>query len=54
MAAIHCQKAARRRHKVVCVPKRNMDDVMGLSVGSFAEDYACSWIKSTVRGGGKG
>jgi len=25
-----------------------MDDVMGLSVGSFAEDEACSWIKSTV------
>ena len=31
------------------MPKRNMDDVMGLSVGSFAEDEACSWIKSTVR-----
>ena len=28
---------------------RNMDDVMGLSVGSFAEDEACSWVKSTVR-----
>ncbi len=26
-----------------------MDDVMGLSVGSFAEDEACSWVKSTVR-----
>jgi len=22
---------------------------MGLSVGSFAEDEACSWIKGTVR-----
>jgi hypothetical protein len=47
--SIDCQKAARSKHKVVCVPKRNMDDVMGLSVGSFAEEEACSWIKSTVR-----
>jgi tetratricopeptide (TPR) repeat protein len=47
--SIDCQKAARSRHKVVCVPKRNTEDVMGLSVGSFAEDEACSWIKSTVR-----
>jgi tetratricopeptide (TPR) repeat protein len=47
--SIDCQKAARSKHKVVCVPKRNMEDVMGLSVGSFAEDEACSWIKSTVR-----
>jgi hypothetical protein len=47
--SIECQKAARSRHNVVCVPKRNMEDVMGLSVGSFAEDEACSWIKSTVR-----
>jgi hypothetical protein len=47
--SIDCQKAARSKHKVVCVPKRNMDDVMGLSVGSFAEDEACSWVKSTVR-----
>jgi hypothetical protein len=31
------------------VPKRNMEDVMGLSVGSFAEDETCSWVKSTVR-----
>jgi hypothetical protein len=30
------------------VPKRNMDDVMGLTVGSFAEDESCSWVKSTV------
>jgi hypothetical protein len=33
----------------VSLPKRNTEDVMGLSVGSFAEDEACSWIKSTVR-----
>ena len=26
-----CQKAAWTQHKVVCVPKRNMDDVMGLT-----------------------
>jgi hypothetical protein len=26
-----------------------MEDVMGLSVGNFAEDEACSWTKSTVR-----
>jgi hypothetical protein len=37
--SIDCQKAARSKHKV-CVPKRNMDDVLGLSVGSFAEDEA--------------
>jgi hypothetical protein len=43
------KKAARSRHKVGCVLKRNMEDVIGLSVGSFAEDEACSWIKSTVR-----
>ena len=41
--------AARSKHKVECVPKRNMDDVMGLSMGSFAEDEACSGVKSTVR-----
>ena len=29
--SIDCQKAARSKHKVVCVPKRNMDDVMGLT-----------------------
>jgi hypothetical protein len=33
---------------IACVPKRNMDDAMWLSVGSFAEDEACSWVKSTV------
>jgi hypothetical protein len=27
----------------------NMDDVMGLGVGSCAEDEACSWIKSTAQ-----
>ena len=26
-----------------------MEDMMGLSVGSFAEDEACRWTKSTVR-----
>jgi hypothetical protein len=48
---IDCQKAAWSKHKALCiafVPKRNMENVMGLSVGSFAEDEACSWIKSTV------
>jgi hypothetical protein len=33
---------------IACVPKRNMDDVMELGVGSFAEDEACSWVKITV------
>jgi tetratricopeptide (TPR) repeat protein len=50
--SIDCQKAAWSKHKILCiafVPKRNMKDVMGLSVGSFAEDEACSWVKSTVR-----
>jgi hypothetical protein len=47
--SIDCQRAAWSQHKVACVPKRNMDDVMGHSVGSFAEDEACSWVKSTVR-----
>jgi cytidine deaminase len=47
--SIDCQKAAWSQHKVACVPKRNMDDVMtGLSVGSFAEDEACSWTKSML------
>ena len=47
--SVDCQKAARSKHKVVCLPKRNMDDVMtGLSVGSFAEDEACSWTKSML------
>ena len=44
-----CQKAVWSKHKVVCVPKHNMEDVMGLSVGSFAEDEACSWVEGTVR-----
>jgi tetratricopeptide (TPR) repeat protein len=47
--SVDCHKAARSKHKVVCLPKRTMDDVMGLIVGSFAEDEACSWVKSTVR-----
>jgi hypothetical protein len=47
---IDCQsKAAWSQHKVACVPKSNMEDVMGLSVGSFAEDEACSWTKSMVQ-----
>ena len=46
--SIPCQKAARSKHKV-CVPKRNMDDVLGLSVERFAEDEACSWTRSTVQ-----
>ena len=37
---------------IACVPKRNIKDVMGLSVGSFAEDEACSWVKSMVLGCG--
>jgi hypothetical protein len=50
--SIDCEEAAWSKHKTLCiafVPKRNMEDVMGLSVGSFAEDEACSWVKSTVR-----
>jgi hypothetical protein len=46
--SIDCQKAARSQHKVVCVLTRNMEDVMGLSVGSFAEEETCSWIQGTL------
>jgi hypothetical protein len=47
--SIDWQKAARNKHKAVCVPKRSMEDVMGLVVGNFAVDEACSWVKFTVR-----
>ena len=47
-----CQKEAWKDHKRVCEPKPlNVADVVGLSVGSFGEDEACSWIKGKVRHG---
>ena len=47
--SIDCQRASWSQHKVACVPKCNMDDVMGLSVGSFCRGRGVRWIKSTVR-----
>ena len=48
-----CQKQAWAEHKPVCVAipviRRSVAGLMGLSVGSFGEDEACSWIKSKVR-----
>jgi len=47
--SVGCQKAGRSKHKAACVPRPSVADVTGLSVGSFAEDEACSWMQSTVR-----
>ena len=45
-----CQKEAWTDHKRVCVAKPlNVADVVGLGVGSFGEDEACSWIKGKVK-----
>jgi hypothetical protein len=47
--SIDCQKAAQGQHKVVCVPKCNMDDVMGLSVGSFQKVLPRAPTKPSMR-----
>jgi len=47
--SVDCQTAAWGEHKGVCAPRRSVVDVTGLSVGSFGEEEACSWIQSTVR-----
>jgi len=47
--SVDCQTAAWGKHKDVCVPRRSVAAVTGLSVGSFGEDEACAWILSTVR-----
>jgi hypothetical protein len=48
-----CQKQACTDHKLVCLARplsrRSAADVVGLSVGSFGEDEACSWIKGKVK-----
>ena len=47
--SVDCQTAAWGEHKGVCAPRRSVGDVTGLSVGSFGEEEACSWMRSTVR-----
>ena len=47
--SVECQTAAWGEHKGACVPRRSVADVTGLSVGSFGEDEACSWMKREVR-----
>ena len=44
--SIDCQKTARSQHKVVCVPMRNMQEVMGLSVGSLVEDESAAGFRA--------
>jgi len=47
-----CQQKAWKAHKPLCrqmvADRRSVADIVGLHVGSFAEEEACSWIKSTV------
>ena len=47
--ATHALPAAWGEHKGVCAPPRSVADVTGLSVESFGDEEACSWIQSTVR-----
>ena len=47
--SVDCQTAAWGEHKGVCAPRRSVADVTGLSVESFGDEEACSWIQSTVR-----
>ena len=47
--SIDCQTGAWGKHKGVCTPRRSVADVTGLSVESFGEEEARSWLQSTVR-----
>jgi len=39
----------RKEHKTLCKAKgRSVADIMGLEVGGFAEEEACSWVKAKV------
>jgi hypothetical protein len=47
-----CQQKAWKAHKPLCrqlvADRRSVADIVGLYVGSFAEEEACSWMKSKV------
>jgi len=47
-----CQQNAWKTHKHVCrqmaADRRSVADIVGLHVGNFAEEEACSWIKGKV------
>jgi len=47
-----CQQTAWKAHKPLCrqmvADRRSVADIVGLHVGSFAEEEACSWMKSKV------
>jgi len=48
-----CQQKAWKTHKPLCrqivADRRSVAEIVGLYVGSFAEEEACSWIKSKVQ-----
>jgi len=47
-----CQQKAWKAHQPLCrqmaADRRSVADIVGLYVGSFAEEEACSWMKSKV------
>jgi len=47
-----CQQKAWKAHKPLCLQmvadRRSVTDIVGLHVGNFAEEEACSWMKSKV------
>jgi len=47
-----CQQTAWKAHKPLCqqmvADRRSVSEIVGLYVGSFAEEEACSWMKSKV------
>ena len=47
-----CQQKAWQAHKPLCLQmvadRRSVAEILGLHVGRFAEEEACSWIKSKV------
>jgi len=47
-----CQQKAWKAHKPLCrqmvADRRSVAEIVGLYVGSFAEEEACSWMKSKV------
>ena len=47
-----CQQKAWKTHKALCwqmvADRRSVADIVGLHVGCFAEEEACSWMKSKV------
>jgi len=47
-----CQQKAWKVHKLLCrqivADRRSVADIVGLQVGNFAEEEACSWMKKKV------